>query len=167
MGIYGVTQCIAELPFAVLGLLRILTSLTGARSTVAIADEWLVLGASGGGALLVYLFASLAFLLFAPTIAGLFYPSSSLDQPVSLRATDASDLYHLGVVLLGLYVLVQAVPGAVQMFAWLLSSDSLGARPYMARETVSQVISAALYTIVGLVLTLFSRAIAAWSARDE
>jgi hypothetical protein len=84
-----------------------------------------------------------------------------------LRATDASDLYHLGVVLLGLYVLVQAVPGAVQMFAWLLSSDSLGARPYMARETVSQVISAALYTIVGLVLTLFSRAIAAWSARDE
>lgn len=166
IGAYGVMQTLAALPYSLLALPGILSGLAGTGSAVGAANQLLTIYGSGGGALVVDAALSLVLLFLAPRIAGIFYAEQAPAEAVQVRAIEAGDLCRLGTVLLGLYVLVQAVPGIVRMAGWLLASNSLGTQPYMAQDTMTQIVSAAVYLVIGLALILFSRQIAAWAMRD-
>jgi hypothetical protein len=99
-------------------------------------------------------------ILLAGRISGRFYPASDRTaDSITFGRVGAGDLYRIASFLLGVYMLIQAVGPGVSFFGTTMRGEPLAFETW-AQGGVNNLITAAVYSLSGLVLIFGSRGIA-------
>lgn len=99
-------------------------------------------------------------ILLAGRIARRFYPPcDSTSDSIAFGTVGAGDLYHIASFVMGVYMLIQAVERGVRFLEGTMRGIPFAMEPW-AEGGVNDMITAAVYSVAGLVLIFGGRGIA-------
>ncbi len=106
------------------------------------------------------LVVGIALILLAPRISRRFHePGDRTADPIAFGRVGAGDLYHLASFMMGVYALIQAAAPALRFVGKTMTGAPLAWEPW-AQGGVQDMISAAIYSVGGLLLIFGGRGIA-------
>ncbi len=98
-------------------------------------------------------------ILLARRISRWFYPVTEQTwEPIAFGHVSAGNLYQIASFMMGVYVSIQAVGPAVRFLQWTMGTDPLVMDPW-AQGGLTDLITASVYSVLGLVLMFGSRGI--------
>jgi len=160
MGFWAIIRAVGQLGYAVAAVYYLLDRMQEAGNWSENMEAPAYLIVSGLVQPVAACCFGLLLLLFALRISGLFYGRAAASRPDPKAVPwDPTDVYRVGVQLMGIYAFLLAIPPLVKNVTWLFSRDKL--RPVGAHE-IAGIIEGGLYLACCVVLVYGSRNVARW-----
>lgn len=157
IGIYFAVVGVGTLPVAI----GTLTSLAGGAPVGPVEyPKWWSVAISLPP--VIYCVAAIFLLVFAPRISAVLYADEARHDALKASSVNRADLYQIGVQLLGIYGLFQAIPAFANLAAALTSDTG---RQWILTVNRTETIQGILYLAMSLYLIVGAKQIARWIAK--